>query len=65
MGYMTHIDDHGDTQGNFTLLARKRSPRDGEKKAPYGMYPVGTFLLNQNDTKLPVRHLDKNQKAET
>ena len=48
MGYMNHIDDNGDSQGNFTLLVRKDSPKG------FGMYPVGSFLLNQNDTKFPV-----------
>ncbi|KAK2159125.1 hypothetical protein LSH36_158g05017 [Paralvinella palmiformis] len=47
MGYMNHIDENGDSQGNFTLLARKSSPNG------YGMYPVGSFLHNHNDTKLP------------
>jgi hypothetical protein len=51
MGYMSYIDMNGDPQGNFTLLARR--PK-GPGHMDYGMYPVGSFLLNQNDTKLPV-----------
>ena len=50
MGYMNRIDENGDSHGNFTLLARKVSQELGE----YGMYPVGTFLLNHNDTNFPV-----------
>ena len=56
MGYMNHLDANGDSQGNFTLLARKHSP-DDDANATYGLYPVGTFLLNENDTTIPVsRH---------
>jgi atrial natriuretic peptide receptor A len=49
MGYMNHIDENGDSQGNFTLLARKRGA-DGH----WGMHPVGNFLINQNGTAIPV-----------
>ena len=46
MGYTVYIDMNGDPQGNFTLLARRwRQDR---------MRPVGSFLLDHNDTKLPV-----------
>ena len=55
MGYMGYIDSNGDPQGNFTLLAR-RIDRD---KAGFGMYPVGSFLLDHNDTKLLVSSLLK------
>jgi len=55
MGYMGYIDSNGDPQGNFTLLAR-RLDRD---KAGFGMYPVGSFLLDHNDTKLLVSSLLK------
>ena len=53
MGYMNYIDMNGDPQGNFTLLAR----RFNAEKQSYGLYPVGTFVLNQNDKKLPVGFL--------
>ena len=55
MGYMTHIDESGETQGNFTLLARMPTPDRNERGNPYGMFPVGSFLLNKNNTKIPVR----------
>jgi len=51
MGYTVYIDSNGDPQGNFTLLAR-RLDRD---EVGFGMHPVGSFLLDHNDTKLPVR----------
>jgi len=50
MGYTVYIDSNGDPQGNFTLLARRLN-RD---QVGFGMYPVGSFLLDHNDTKLPV-----------
>jgi len=50
MGYEVYIDSNGDPQGNFTLLAR-RLDRD---RNSFSMYPVGSFLLDHNDTKLPV-----------
>lgn len=56
MGYMNHLDENGDAQGNFTLLARKLSPGPN---ASYGMYPVGTFLLNEDNTAIPVRSANK------
>lgn len=51
MGYMNHIDENGNSQGNFTLLARKKGPHK-----QWGMHPVGTFLINQNDTTIPVSY---------
>ncbi|XP_049775726.1 guanylate cyclase 32E [Schistocerca cancellata] len=40
MGYMVYMDENGDAEGNYTLLARQRHHREpGE----YGMYPVGVF----------------------
>ena len=48
MGYITRIDSNGDAEGNFTLVARRRLGRD------WGIYPVGSFYLNQNTTGLPV-----------
>jgi len=53
MGYTVYIDSNGDPQGNFTLLAARRG-RDQDR---FGMYPVGSFLLDHSDTKLPVRSI--------
>jgi len=50
MGYTVYIDSHGDPQGNFTLLATRR---DADQRG-LAMHPVGSFLLDHNDTKLPV-----------
>ncbi|GIY46364.1 hypothetical protein CEXT_639201 [Caerostris extrusa] len=38
MGYMVYMDENGDAEGNYTLIARKPVPGvNGE----YGLYPVG------------------------
>ena len=62
MGYINHINHKGDAQGNFTLLARKLlNKQDGQ----YGMFPVGTFLLNHNDTRISVITCNKFQYSKT
>jgi atrial natriuretic peptide receptor A len=45
------MDENGDAESNYTLLARKRHllfPRE------YGLYPVGVFTLKENDNKILV-----------
>ena len=41
----------GDTEGNFSLVARNVHANDGSQ---FAMYPVGVFRLNENLTALPV-----------
>lgn len=45
------MDENGDAEGNYTLLARQlhRSMPD-----EYALYPVGLFVLNDNGSRLPV-----------
>ncbi|GIY64839.1 guanylate cyclase 32E [Caerostris extrusa] len=51
MGYMVYMDENGDAEGNYTLIARKPVPGvNGE----YGLYPVGVFQLNENRSTVPV-----------
>ncbi|KAK6638155.1 hypothetical protein RUM44_008583 [Polyplax serrata] len=50
MGYMVYIDENGDAEGNYTLLARKPHHAIPES---YGLYPVGVFTRQQNTSKLP------------
>lgn len=48
---MVYMDENGDAEGNYTLLARKPHrtvPRH------FGLYPVGLFMRQQNLSKLPV-----------
>ncbi|GFY70260.1 guanylate cyclase 32E, partial [Trichonephila inaurata madagascariensis] len=51
MGYMVYMDENGDAEGNYTLIARKPVPGvSGE----YGLYPVGVFQLHENRSAVPV-----------
>lgn len=52
--YMVYIDENGDAEGNYTLLARKPHHAIPES---YGLYPVGVFTRQQNTSKLPVSTL--------
>ncbi|XP_065215329.1 guanylate cyclase 32E [Planococcus citri] len=40
LGYMVHIDENGDAEGNYTVLALKRRP---DNETEYGLYPVAMF----------------------
>ncbi|CAH1968122.1 unnamed protein product [Acanthoscelides obtectus] len=51
MGYMVYMDENGDAEGNYTLIARK-SLSEREKQG-YGLFPVGIFALRRSDTRLP------------
>lgn len=53
MGYILRVNEVGDSEGNYSLIARgvlKENPDE------YGLYPVGVFRLNENLTALPVFH---------
>lgn len=54
MGYTVYMDNNGDAEGNYTLIARKPTPFDPNE---YGLYPVGVFQLNENVSSIPVSHL--------
>lgn len=48
---MSYIDENGDAQGNYTLLAKRLHPN---LENTYGLYPVGVFISNDNNSALPV-----------
>lgn len=48
MGYMLRINEKGDSEGNYSLIARDRLEEDPDQ---FGIYPVGVFRLNDD---LPV-----------
>lgn len=56
MGYMVYMDENGDAEGNYTLIARKkRRIADGEPGKPgsasaFGLYPIGVFELAGNNS---------------
>ncbi|XP_075559752.1 guanylate cyclase 32E [Dermacentor variabilis] len=55
MGYMVRMDDNGDAEGNYTLIARKKS--GGHMGGAFGLFPVGVFELSGNGSALPVLKL--------
>lgn len=46
-----YMDENGDAESNYTLLARKRHLLFPQQ---YGLYPVGVFTLKENDNKILV-----------
>ncbi|KAH9365533.1 hypothetical protein HPB48_000267 [Haemaphysalis longicornis] len=54
MGYMVRMDDNGDAEGNYTLIARKGN---GQKDGAFGLFPVGVFELSGNGSELPVSNM--------
>ncbi|XP_044753135.1 guanylate cyclase 32E-like [Coccinella septempunctata] len=54
MGYIVYMDENGDAEGNYTLIARK--PLSNNSRG-YGLFPVGNFALRNSNTKLPILNL--------
>ncbi|KAL1447037.1 hypothetical protein WDU94_009830, partial [Cyamophila willieti] len=48
--YMVYMDEHGDAEGNYSLVGRQMGP------SGYGLYPVGAFTRHSNMS-LPVRSI--------
>lgn len=46
------MDENGDAEGNYTLIALDNRPTRG-----YGLYPIGYFVGKEQGTNLPVRKL--------
>jgi atrial natriuretic peptide receptor A len=59
MGYLVHMNECGDAEGNYTLIARKVLTEGSSK---YGLYPIGVFLMPQNSSDLPVRQANTAEK---
>lgn len=49
---MVYMDENGDAEGNYTLIALDDRPTRG-----YGLYPIGYFVGKEQGTNLPVRKL--------
>lgn len=47
------MDENGDAEGNYTLIARKKLWQTNET---FGLFPVGVFTLRSNNSKLPVSY---------
>ncbi|XP_070160139.1 guanylate cyclase 32E [Polyergus mexicanus] len=54
MGYMVYMDENGDAEGNYTLIAL-----DDRSTRGYGLYPIGYFVGKEQDTNLPTLRLTK------
>ncbi|XP_018338733.1 PREDICTED: guanylate cyclase 32E-like [Trachymyrmex septentrionalis] len=54
MGYMVYMDENGDAEGNYTLIALDNQPVKG-----YGLYPIGYFIGKEQGTNLPKLQLNK------
>ncbi|CAH1154232.1 unnamed protein product [Phaedon cochleariae] len=54
MGYIVYMDENGDAEGNYTLIARKLLKNSTNE---YGLFPVGVFALRRTDSRLPVLHM--------
>lgn len=53
-----YIDENGDAAGNYTILALKKDHRqDSNLSMTYGLYPIGTFGLPDNN-QIPVRNFN-------
>ncbi|XP_011493860.1 PREDICTED: guanylate cyclase 32E [Ceratosolen solmsi marchali] len=56
MGYMVYMDEDGDPEGNYTLIAL-----DNQVSKGHGLYPIGRFIGKENGTNLPklrtIRHI--------
>ena len=50
-GFLSYIDENGDAEGNYTVLARKPYY---SQHANYSMLPVGQFEIAAGDRFLPV-----------
>ncbi|XP_014210339.1 guanylate cyclase 32E [Copidosoma floridanum] len=48
MGYMVYMDENGDPEGNYTLIAL-----DDQTPKGYGLYPIARFIGKESSTNLP------------
>jgi hypothetical protein len=46
-----YMDQNGDAEGNYTVVARKSHHISPQQ---YGLYPVGVFTLKEDDSRLLV-----------
>lgn len=46
---MVYMDENGDAEGNYTLIAL-----DNKTGKDYGLYPIGYFVGKEKGSNLPV-----------
>lgn len=54
MGYYVYMDENGDAEGNYTLIARKGIPGSPGK---YGLLPIAVFQLVENRSNIQVESM--------
>ncbi|XP_066598424.1 guanylate cyclase 32E [Prorops nasuta] len=54
MGYMVYMDENGDAEGNYTLIALDTQTTKGP-----GLYPIAYFIGKEKNTNLPKLHLTR------
>ncbi|XP_078045416.1 guanylate cyclase 32E [Augochlora pura] len=54
MGYTVYMDENGDAEGNYTLIAMDNRPEKG-----HGLYPIANFIGKENGTNLPKLRLTR------
>ncbi|KAK2576984.1 hypothetical protein KPH14_011947 [Odynerus spinipes] len=54
MGYMVYMDENGDAEGNYTLIALDDRPETG-----HGLYPLAYFVGKEEGTNLPKLRLTR------
>ncbi|XP_076182973.1 guanylate cyclase 32E [Ptiloglossa arizonensis] len=54
MGYTVYMDENGDAEGNYTLIALDNRPTKG-----HGLYPIAYFVGKENGTNLPKLRLTR------
>ncbi|XP_046736974.1 guanylate cyclase 32E [Diprion similis] len=58
MGYMVYMDENGDAEGNYSIIAVGNQPKDdGEDR--FGLYPIGYFVGKEEKSGLPRLRLTK------
>lgn len=62
MGYMVSMDQNGDAEGNYTLIARKkRNSSLVSNFSSFGLHSIGGFFIPDNASQLPVKTWQKYQ----
>ena len=51
---MVYMDENGDAEGNYTLLARQPHRLYSDQ---FGLYPVGIFTLNQDSVLVSIHNI--------
>lgn len=62
MGYMVFMDENGDAEGNYTLIARKKI-NENTTEDVYTVAAIGVFQMAGNHSHIPVSKLSSQNKV--